>query len=348
MTINEVAKRLNISRRSIRFYEEKGLIAPGKERHNQYRVFTEQDVWRLQTIAALREVGMGLDDIKRVLGPIEAGNKDELLNYLELQRSVMFSAWLEYKQQIEAAEQMIGILRQQEALPLQEIYKLAEGSRRLRELRNNWSDQWDFDSKAAGHDHSVREASGPFGHYDEVLETVYRWINPKAGETGLDIGTGTGNLAGRFIREGIGMAAVDQSREMLRQFRVKYPELESKLGNFLAIPYMDREFDFAVSSYAFHHLNEGQQLLALEEIRRVLKPKGRICLAGYMVEDDEARERAVQHSLGGGHAGLMQALQGGYVPQLSRLSDWFEEHGYMTKQKQLSDVLHIICAVPIR
>jgi putative AdoMet-dependent methyltransferase len=134
MTINEVAKKLNISRRAIRFYEEKGLIAPDKRDSNQYRQFTENEVWRLQTIVTLREVGMGLDDIKTVLSQVELGNKDELLYYLEIQRSVMFSTWLEYKQQIITTDRMIEILKQQQALPLNEIYKLAEGSKRLREL----------------------------------------------------------------------------------------------------------------------------------------------------------------------------------------------------------------------
>lgn len=51
MNIKEAASRLGISARAIRFYEEKGLIQPAKQVSNGYRTYTENDIWRLQTIA---------------------------------------------------------------------------------------------------------------------------------------------------------------------------------------------------------------------------------------------------------------------------------------------------------
>ncbi len=113
MKIKEVAEKLNISPRAIRFYEEKGLVIPDKQANNQYREFSEQDIWRLQTIIALREAGMTIDDIKRALEKIEGADKQELQYYLELQRSVMFSKWLEIKQIIETTDYMISILKRE-------------------------------------------------------------------------------------------------------------------------------------------------------------------------------------------------------------------------------------------
>ncbi|MCF6093796.1 MerR family transcriptional regulator [Microaerobacter geothermalis] len=348
MIINEVAKKLNISPRAIRFYEEKGLINPDRRDNNQYRTFTEKEVWRLQTIIALREVGMGLDDIKKVLGQVELGNKDELLYYLELQRSVMFSTWLEYKQQIITTDRMIEILKQEQALSLNEIVKLAEGSKRIREIRNNWSDKWNFDYRASNHDHVVKANDGLYKNYDQALDTIYKLINPKDNEVGLDIGTGTGNLAGRFISHGYKMAAIDQSKEMLKLCQSKFPQLETRLGNFLAIPYLDDHFDFAVSSFALHHLTDEQKLLALEEIRRVLKPKGRICLADFMFEDEFARQKYLEVLHNKDNQDLIKTIEDKHFSIVSHISDWFENNGYITKQKQLSDVIHIVYAVPIR
>ncbi|TVY10789.1 MerR family transcriptional regulator [Paenibacillus cremeus] len=329
MKIKEVADKLNVSQRAIRFYEEKGLLSPIKLPTNQYRTFTEQDIWRLQTILSLREAGMTIEDIRSALAQLDAGEQEELQYYLELQRSVMFSQWVEMKHLIETTDRMIHLLQMQQSLPLEAFYQLAEGSKRLREQRRTWVDRWSFDRLAASHDQSVKSDSTLYPSYEEALELTVRWVSPMAGEAGLDLGTGTGNLAGRLLQAGVRMVGVDQSKEMLKACRRKFPELETKLGNFLAIPCLDGQFDFVVTSFAFHHLTGDQQALALDEMRRVLKPRGRICITDLMHTDvrEEGQSAAAD------------------LPQLLA---WFDARGYMTKHHQISERLHIVCAIPIR
>ena len=43
---------------------------------------------------------MNLDDIKHALAKVDGGEYEELEYYLELQRSIMFSQWLYFKQMI--------------------------------------------------------------------------------------------------------------------------------------------------------------------------------------------------------------------------------------------------------
>ncbi|MEK3883305.1 MerR family transcriptional regulator [Paenibacillus sp. PL2-23] len=320
MKIKEVADKLNISQRAIRFYEGKGLIAPSKQADNQYRTFDEQDIWRLQTIIALREAGMSIPHIREALSDIDTQGGSQLRYLLELQRSVMFSKWIEMKGIIETTDVMIQALHTNEELPLDRIYSLAEGSRRLREHRA-WEDKWGFDGLAGIHDQLVSEDGQMYPDYDEALACIVRLVSPALGERGLDIGTGTGNLAGRLLTEGAVMAGVDQSREMLKACSRKFPELETRLGNFLALPYMDGRFDFVVSSFALHHLTIEQMRMAIEEMRRVLRPHGRICVA-YLKPDGEAS--AVE------------------------LHSHFESYGFLTKQHIINDRLQVILAVPIR
>jgi DNA-binding transcriptional MerR regulator len=318
--IKEVADKLNISQRAIRFYEDKGLIAPSKQDDNQYRQFDEEDIWRLQTIIALRESGMSVRDIRTALSEEAAQGNSQLRYYLELQRSVMFSKWVEMKQIIETTDEMIESLKKNDGLPLDDIYSLADGSRRLREQRA-WEDKWGFDRLAGVHDQLVQEDKRTYGDYDEALRLIVKWASPSRGERGLDIGTGTGNLAGRLIAEGAIMAGVDQSNEMLKECRRKFPELETRLGNFLALPYLDGKFDFVVTSFALHHLTRDQIRMAIEEMRRVLKPHGRICIADLMNHDSIS---------------------------LIDLVHLFETGGYITKHQKMNELLHVILAVPIR
>lgn len=331
MKIKEVADKLKISQRAIRFYEDKGLIAPSKPYDNQYRIFDEEDIWRLQTIVALRESGMSVNDIRAALSDVEAQGNSQLRYYLELQRSVMFSKWVEMKQIIEMTDRMIDSLRDNEELSLDDIYTLAEGSRRLREQRA-WEDKWGFDTLAGIHDQLVQEDKRKYKNYDEALDLIVKMVSPMRGERGLDIGTGTGNLSGRLMDAGAIMAGVDQSHEMLKESLRKFPDMETKLGNFLALPYLNGRFDFVVSSFAIHHLTNEQTLMAIQEMRRVLKSHGRICIAGLMSAGEDSRVPVEEES---------------YI-LLTELIHMFEDCGYITKHHQVNELLHVVLAVPVR
>ncbi len=169
--------------------------------------------------------------------------------------------------------------------------------------------------------------------YDRALQLTVKWLSPASGEKGLDIGTGTGNLAGKLMEQGAEMVGVDQSKEMLKHFQRKFPNIETKLGNLLAIPYLESRFDFVVTSFAFHHLTDEQKVLAIHEMRRVLKPHGRSCITDLMLT--EKQQEAIER-------------EDLYYPSLSGLLHLFDELGYLTKHQQINELLHIVYAVPIR
>lgn len=61
--------KTGLKERTIRFYEEQGLLSPAKERRNgrNYREYTEADVERLKTIATLRRARFTLEEIQAML-----------------------------------------------------------------------------------------------------------------------------------------------------------------------------------------------------------------------------------------------------------------------------------------
>jgi DNA-binding transcriptional MerR regulator len=302
MLINEISRKLGVTARAIRFYEQKGLLTPTKQKENGYRTYTEQDAWRLQTIISLREVGMTLEDIRQTLNQTDLNRQEEVLNALQMQRSMLFQQWTEIKQIIGTMDQMILAAQRSDSLPTELLYELAQQSKELRNLRGSWRDHWDFDRKAPQFDELLQAApsfaditeSGKsadmidlpiYTTYEMALSKIAQYVSPLHSGKGLDIGTGTGNLAGKLQQMGMTMSAIDQSKQMLKLCAAKYADIELKLGNVLAIPFMDGEFDFVVSSFALHHLTEPQRELAWGEMFRVLKPGGFICLADYMIQD---------------------------------------------------------------
>ncbi|ROQ92145.1 MerR family transcriptional regulator [Desulfosoma caldarium] len=66
-SISELAAQLDISPRTIRFYEEKGLITPRRTAGNQ-RVYTPKDRARLKLILRGKRFGFSLDEIAEMIG----------------------------------------------------------------------------------------------------------------------------------------------------------------------------------------------------------------------------------------------------------------------------------------
>lgn len=67
MNIKEAEEATGITRQNIRFYEKKGLIQPERNRENDYRKYSEQDIKRLKTIKMLRKLDFPVESIKEIL-----------------------------------------------------------------------------------------------------------------------------------------------------------------------------------------------------------------------------------------------------------------------------------------
>ena len=66
-TISELADEFDISSRTIRFYEEKGLISPGRTPGNR-RFYTGEDRTRLKLILRGKRFGFSLEEIAEMIG----------------------------------------------------------------------------------------------------------------------------------------------------------------------------------------------------------------------------------------------------------------------------------------
>lgn len=66
MRLNEVIKQVDLSKRAIKFYEEKGLLKTKRD-SNGYRNYTDKDISLLKEISSYRKMGIGLSDVKEIL-----------------------------------------------------------------------------------------------------------------------------------------------------------------------------------------------------------------------------------------------------------------------------------------
>ncbi|MFC7994194.1 MerR family transcriptional regulator [Streptomyces pilosus] len=67
MQIGEVAARTELSLRTIRHYEETGLVIPSARSQGGFRLYTEADVSRLMVIRRMKPLGFSLDEMRSLL-----------------------------------------------------------------------------------------------------------------------------------------------------------------------------------------------------------------------------------------------------------------------------------------
>jgi DNA-binding transcriptional MerR regulator len=83
LQIGEVAKLIGVSPKTIRHYHEIGLLPEPKRTDGGYRLYTAQDLLRLQRIRRLRSLGLHLEHIKEILGETDLEQEIMLRNALQ-------------------------------------------------------------------------------------------------------------------------------------------------------------------------------------------------------------------------------------------------------------------------
>ena len=120
-----------------------------------------------------------------------------------------------------------------------------------------------------------------------VAGQVVKFAQIKPGESVLDIGTGTGVVAVTAARLGAQVTGLDLTPELLEQARdnARIAGVESIVwteGDAEHLPYPDASFDVVVSQ--FGHMFAPRPEVVVAQMRRVLKPGGRVALATWPPE----------------------------------------------------------------
>ncbi|BCK73717.1 MerR family transcriptional regulator [Streptomyces libani subsp. rufus] len=80
MQIGEVAARTELSLRTIRHYEETGLVIPSARSQGGFRLYTETDVARLMVIRRMKPLGFTLEEMRDLLDATDRLDSDDALD----------------------------------------------------------------------------------------------------------------------------------------------------------------------------------------------------------------------------------------------------------------------------
>lgn len=137
------------------------------------------------------------------------------------------------------------------------------------------------------HTEYARDAAGYDARWaaylDRTTRAVLDRLDARAGERILDVGCGTGLLLERLGRAtpAARLTGVDPVPEMLALARRRLAVSAADLSEAAAerLPFGDGSFDAVVSASVFHYVRQPEA--ALSEMRRVLRPGGRLVLTDW-------------------------------------------------------------------
>lgn len=119
MQIGEVAARTDLSLRTIRHYEETGLVIPSARSQGGFRLYTEADVARLMVIRRMKPLGFTLDQMRDLLDATDrlddgadlgADEREALLERVRTYRQAAAEQVEKLRVQLSRAEDFAGTL----------------------------------------------------------------------------------------------------------------------------------------------------------------------------------------------------------------------------------------------
>ena len=124
-SIRDLAREFEITARTLRFYEEKGLLSPAREGQN--RIYSRADRTRLRLILRGKRLGLTLEESADLIGMYDpsSDNQQQLLAVIDKIRE----SRRRLEQQKQDLEQMLNDLADWEARTEQEVQALIESNR---------------------------------------------------------------------------------------------------------------------------------------------------------------------------------------------------------------------------
>lgn len=155
-----------------------------------------------------------------------------------------------------------------------------------------------FDLWADGYDKSVQLSEEndeyPFAGYKDVLNTIYNIVHKREKAKILDVGFGTGILTKKLYDDGYEIYGIDFSQKMIEIAKEKMPLaslIKYDFSKGLPEEIKDNSFDYIISTYAMHHLEDEEKNEFIEKLENYLNKDGKIIIGDIAFKTRELLEK---------------------------------------------------------
>lgn len=309
----QFARLAGVSLKTVRFYDKKNILKPSYRSPSGARFYTEEDFAKLQQILLLKYLGLALEDIKELA--IDASDPHLLLNSLNIQKKLVKDR-MEQLQLVESAiEDTVAALEQEQQLDWSHMLELIHLTGMEKSLKTQYRDAGNISARIRLHrDFSVNTQGWFPWIYEQcritdgmkILElgcgNGALWTENKANLPAWfdlvlsDISEGMVRDARRTVQEALKLTATDgQSPEpagAASEQSHPQPNVSFAVFDCQKIPYEDASFDLVVANHVLFYCEDMEQVC--REVKRVLKPGGRLVCSTYGTKHMQEITRLVQ------------------------------------------------------
>ncbi len=276
-TTGEFSKRANISVRTIRYYDQKGLLKPSLMKDSGYRYYTDRDFASLQRILVLKKLGFALEEIKEIT--INSSDASFVKESLQLQQKLIGEKIAELRQMEQMLNETSALLSQSEEPDWSQIVGLIHLLNMEETLLSQYKTSKNLKVRIDLH---RKYAQNPLGWYP----WIYSKLPIRENQNILEVGCGNGELWREMkdsLPKGASLLLSDISSGMLRSAAARLkgisPSFSFEQFDMQNIPYEDNSFDLVIANHVLFYARDRKK--ALGELYRVLKKGGCLCLSTY-------------------------------------------------------------------
>lgn len=271
----EFAKMANVSIRTIRYYDQKGLLKPSAMTPKGYRLYSDDDFVKLQQILSLKYLGFSLEEIFSMTIKTD---RDSLKESLSLQNKLITQKISHLKAVQTSLKETESLLDSKEEIDWKAILNLIHLSTMEDDLVDQYKNSTNVEIRIRLHEkYSVNPV-----HW---FNWLYQEYHLQGQEKILEIGCGNGSLwkmNEQYLSKDLDITLNDVSSGMIHDAKENLKGLSQfTYHQFDAhhIPYKDHSFDVVIANHVMFYLKDIPQ--ALQEIKRVLKKGGLFYVSTY-------------------------------------------------------------------
>src|SRR5690625_2971383 len=137
-SIGEISERTGISIRTLRYYDEIGLLVPEKNATTGHRIYNHQDIQNLQKVLSLKFLGYSLDKITDLLQ--QSSFTVDLNDTLSLHLQALEEEKEEIEQSMNAIKQVIYLLKEEGEVESNLLFSLISGLH-TEDIQKKWMER---------------------------------------------------------------------------------------------------------------------------------------------------------------------------------------------------------------
>lgn len=134
--VKDVASLAGVTVRTLHHYDRIGLLAPSRRTEAGYRLYNDDDLLRLQQILIGREIGLPLEQIKRLLSDPQLDRRQILLAH----REKLVARARQTEAMIGSVDAALAALKGDQAMQPEELFNGFDPSKYEAEVRERWGD----------------------------------------------------------------------------------------------------------------------------------------------------------------------------------------------------------------